>query len=39
VCVSLYCIAVFCALCVFWVFVASFPSVFWCCWLGLLSPI
>ena len=37
---SLYCIAVFCVVCffrVFFTFVASFPSVLWYCWLGLLS--
>ena len=36
--VSIYCIAVFCVVCVFWVFFCSvFPSVLWYCWLDLLT--
>ena len=37
---SLYCVAVFCVVCFFWVFltfVAFFPSLLWYCWLGLLT--
>jgi len=40
VCVYVYCIAVFCAVCFFggfFILVASFPSVFWHCLLGLLT--
>jgi len=39
-CVCVYCFAVFCVVCFFWVFftlVASFPSVILYRWLGLLT--